>query len=753
MDILEQSKPMFEEYRLKEKDELKKYRHSKNNMLPDLTAMIGDKKAEENEKEPTGPKVNNQRLNTPTLKRLALINDGSQALKEEIHESYLRVKAAKHGMKLKDLIPNHGIEFYLPNKSNYVRPKDYQKMPSFKSTPTSLVRDRGEKDGSMFITALNHSQVVSRKSPEKDLKSVERSMQNGLHKPSLLGVSHPGRLKNKSVNYASGQIPGSTKNTSQRFRNAILQGTGQSLSRKDVNVPMSSPNQMKLGTSPEVPRRLNAVSYKFNRDQNAQQFDQRRKIRLVSLIDSKPINHYITLLTLKEFSKREQDMSGIAGSVQASTGLKEKDHQKNRDVAKILKEDLNEHYEEKIGRRYAAMKAEKEKMQSSINLDVHLKNEPDDKINETLSVANSVDSHTQSRTRRISKRVRGLGVTETTEPRGGNGKGKDISINEKIKGLLNPDFAKIIEDNVKRDIIEIYEFHNRQEEEQREQEQSSENKIENEEQAKRIAQLRRDQELAEFEEKGGLSRILNNLFNPKDESIELDSVYQLKQLCKSYYETKNKISKDLIETLDALLNERPQAISMKKKSFYNETDETQEEDPLLGKVHKNYYLDIECMRLNAEKERICHYREIARKSAVKYYKVLKEIMRQNLIHIMGSKASPEKAANSTIKGEKKIAQPNFYQQKETKINCIYYVTDYLKLVIENGNEFLQEHLYNLIDSLIPEELSDEVLETLRLIVHEFEFDKVKLEEWIGNSNGVSRKKRKILKILEQEQII
>ena len=59
---------------------------------------------------------------------------------------------------------------------------------------------------------------------------------------------------------------------------------------------------------------------------------------------------------------------------------------------------------------------------------------------------------------------------------------------------------------------------------------SSENKIENEEQARRLQQLKRDQELAEFEEKGGFARILNNLFNPSDESIELDSVYQLKQL-------------------------------------------------------------------------------------------------------------------------------------------------------------------------------------------------------------------------------
>jgi glucan-binding YG repeat protein len=299
-------------------------------------------------------------------------------------------------------------------------------------------------------------------------------------------------------------------------------------------------------------------------------------------------------------------------------------------------------------------------------------------------------------------------------------------------------------------ILELYNFHHKQEEQQ-EQEHQSDNKIENEEQAKRIAQLRRDQELADFEEKGGLARILNNLFNPKDESIELDSVYQLKQLWKSYYETKSKISKDLIETLDALLNERPHAIKMKKQSFYVETDDNQEEDPLLGKRHRNYYLDIEWMRLNAEKERICHYRDIARKSAIKYYKVLKEIIRLNLIHVMGSKTSPDKAQNerSSTKNDKKGShQTNFYQLKETKINWIYYITDYLKLVIENGNEFMNFHLFQLIDTLIPEELSDEVMETLKIVIKEFEFEKKDVGEWIKAWRAPKRKKRNMLKLLE-----
>lgn len=107
---------------------------------------------------------------------------------------------------------------------------------------------------------------------------------------------------------------------------------------------------------------------------------------------------------------------------------------------------------------------------------------------------------------------------------------KEISINEKIKTLINPDFAKMIDDDIKMQIIELDQFDKRQKREHREQDISSDNKIENEEQAKRLQQLKREQELAEFEEKGGFGRILRNFFNPNDESIELDSVYQLKQL-------------------------------------------------------------------------------------------------------------------------------------------------------------------------------------------------------------------------------
>jgi hypothetical protein len=62
------------------------------------------------------PREGNEKLNTPSMKRLAQVTDGSTALKDEITESMLRMKAAKHGSRVKKLVPDHPIDFYLPER-------------------------------------------------------------------------------------------------------------------------------------------------------------------------------------------------------------------------------------------------------------------------------------------------------------------------------------------------------------------------------------------------------------------------------------------------------------------------------------------------------------------------------------------------------------------------------------------------------------------------------------------------------------
>ena len=42
-------------------------------------------------------------------------------------------------------------------------------------------------------------------------------------------------------------------------------------------------------------------------------------------------------------------------------------------------------------------------------------------------------------------------------------------------------------------------------------------------------------------------QVLKDIFNPTDQSsMELDSVYQLKQLCKAFYQKKENLSNQLV---------------------------------------------------------------------------------------------------------------------------------------------------------------------------------------------------------------
>jgi len=78
--------------------------------------------------------------------------------------------------------------------------------------------------------------------------------------------------------------------------------------------------------------------------------------------------------------------------------------------------------------------------------------------------------------------------------------------------------------------------------------------------------------MQEFQDRGGFTRVLNDIFNPADiKALELDSVFQIKKFTKEFYERKSKMSKELLETLDALINERPEIMQSKRKHFQIES--------------------------------------------------------------------------------------------------------------------------------------------------------------------------------------
>lgn len=107
--------------------------------------------------------------------------------------------------------------------------------------------------------------------------------------------------------------------------------------------------------------------------------------------------------------------------------------------------------------------------------------------------------------------------------------------------------------------------------------------------------------MQEFQDRGGFSRVLNDIFNPTDlKSLELDSVFQIKKFCREFYQRKTKMSEELIATLDALNNERPGVLQMKRKHFDLDKYKTATKKERL-----------EWMRLNAEKDRVDKFKQVA----------------------------------------------------------------------------------------------------------------------------------------------
>lgn len=85
-----------------------------------------------------------------------------------------------------------------------------------------------------------------------------------------------------------------------------------------------------------------------------------------------------------------------------------------------------------------------------------------------------------------------------------------------------------------------------------------------------------------------------------------------------FYQKKENLSSLLIQTLDALTNERPNSLKLKRMHFD------------LDKKTSHAYDDIEYMRILAERERIHNFKTVASESAYIYYKILKRITEDGL---------------------------------------------------------------------------------------------------------------------------
>ena len=136
--------------------------------------------------------------------------------------------------------------------------------------------------------------------------------------------------------------------------------------------------------------------------------------------------------------------------------------------------------------------------------------------------------------------------------------------------------------------------------------------------------------------------MLKDIFNPSDmAAMELDSVFQLKNICKGFYRKKQLMSTALIQTLDALSNERPNVLQMKRRHFNPD-------------VAPNKRESLEWMRINAERERIYLFKSIAKDTATQYYTILDRFSQE----LLNPKASQRPSAARSIGGESPMSVSN-----------------------------------------------------------------------------------------------
>ena len=109
---------------------------------------------------------NNQRLLTPRMRKLMNNKDAREVLQEEINESVLRLKQAKFGHRLVDIVPDHQNSFYLPNKRNYL---PQEKKPGMDATQSTFTGSKSNFGASSQARIVGRSHTNMSRTTQKAL--------------------------------------------------------------------------------------------------------------------------------------------------------------------------------------------------------------------------------------------------------------------------------------------------------------------------------------------------------------------------------------------------------------------------------------------------------------------------------------------------------------------------------------------------------------------------------------------------------
>lgn len=117
------------------------------------------------------------------------------------------------------------------------------------------------------------------------------------------------------------------------------------------------------------------------------------------------------------------------------------------------------------------------------------------------------------------------------------------------------------------------------------------------------------------------------------------------------------------------------------------------------------------MRINAEKERIEKYKQVAQNCAKTYYIICKRLSIMNL----------------------------------EEVEHAQYILDYMRNVIERGHEFTKKHLYKALDTFNEKEIqNNDILKLLRILFEELKYTEDDYLEYIDHISQDPNQAHKVI---------
>ena len=210
-------------------------------------------------------------------------------------------------------------------------------------------------------------------------------------------------------------------------------------------------------------------------------------------------------------------------------------------------------------------------------------------------------------------------------------------------------------------------------------------------------------------------------------SLELDSVFQLKKLCKEFYSRKNAISGNLISTLDALSNERPAVLSTKRRHFKIDDANTRKDTTL------------DWMRLGAERDRISKFKHVVKDAAAMYYSIVTEYAK-----LLGDEKARSSMQVDNLLSAGLEVQPADIIKRAMKdkqlMSILKFITDFMKQVIENGSNFSKNHLFLMLLHLTDEEVANEGKSYLNSLFQELNVERSEFKKFLTGLTDPSLKR-------------